>query len=70
MEAFFQVLSNFGFPIALSIYLLFRFEKVLEGLQQIIRDLVQKNTDLLTEIKVLKEGIGELRNKLLSRRRK
>jgi len=42
----------------------------LEGLQQIIRDLVQKNTDLLTEIKVLKEGIGELRDKLLTRRGK
>jgi len=70
VEDFFKIISNFGFPIALSVYLLFRFEKVLEGLQQTIRDLVQKNTDLLTEIKVLKKSIGELRDKLMSRRGK
>lgn len=70
MQDFFEILSNFGFPIALSVYLLVRFENILAGLQQTIRDLVQKNTDLLDEIAALKNIIGELKDRLISRRGK
>jgi preprotein translocase subunit SecF len=33
------VLGNFGFPIAISIYLLIRFEKKLENLESVIGEL-------------------------------
>lgn len=36
------ILGNFGFPIALAIYLLFRFEKKIEKLTEVIDQL--KNT--------------------------
>jgi len=82
MQEFFQILSNFGFPIALSCYLLFRFEKVLQSLQKTITDLVEtnkdlvikntelvnKNTEQLTEIKLIKENVKALRG-LLGRRK-
>ena len=34
MTDFVQILSNFGFPIALAVYLLFRFEKKLDALEE------------------------------------
>jgi hypothetical protein len=62
MEEFFQILTNFGFPIALSCYLLLRFEKVLENLTKTVCDLVTKNT-------ALEEAIDKLM-KSLSRKKK
>jgi peptidoglycan hydrolase CwlO-like protein len=74
MEAFFQILTNFGFPIALSVYLLLRFEKILEGLQKTITELVTKNTELVarndrlaTVIEVLQKSITNLRSSLKRR---
>lgn len=37
MTDFITILSNFGFPVAVSCYLLFRFEKKLETLEEAIR---------------------------------
>ena len=62
MQEFFQILTNFGFPIALSCYLLLRFEKILDSLRTEISTLIVKNTNLEIEVRELKE--------LLSRRRK
>jgi cell division protein FtsB len=69
MQEFLQILTNFGFPIALSAYLLLRFEKILDGLQKTNESLVLKNSELVTEIRTLKEGISDLRE-ILSRRKK
>jgi hypothetical protein len=33
------ILGNFGFPIAISIYLLVRFEKKIENLEEVILEL-------------------------------
>lgn len=36
MEAFFTAITNFGFPIVVAAYLLFRFENKLEKLEDAI----------------------------------
>lgn len=76
MQEFFQILTNFGFPVALSCYLLLRFEKILADLSKIIADLVTKNTaletknaDILMELKSVKENVVSLKA-LLARKRK
>lgn len=53
MQDFFTLISNFGFPVVVAGYLLFRFEKKLEQLEQ-------TNDDLVTEIRGLERQIGEL----------
>lgn len=58
MQEFFQILTNFGFPIALSCYLLLRFEKILENLQKTILDLVTKNTELEKSITSLRATLS------------
>jgi cell division protein FtsB len=70
MQEFLTILTNFGFPIALSVYLLMRFEKILDGLQKTNESLVLKNSELVTEIRTLKEGISDLREILSTRRGK
>lgn len=62
MEAFFQILSNFGFPIALSCYLLLRLEKILDSLQKTNSDLVNKNIELIKEVIEL-QGLIDKRKK-------
>ncbi|MBD8026793.1 YvrJ family protein [Ureibacillus sp. Re31] len=42
-----NLISNIGFPIAVSIYLLLRFEKKIEGLEQTIQKLT-------TEVELIK----------------
>ncbi|MEK9198891.1 YvrJ family protein [Ureibacillus sp. 179-F W5.1 NHS] len=42
-----NLISNIGFPIAVSIYLLLRFEKKIEGLEQTIQKLA-------TEVELIK----------------
>jgi hypothetical protein len=82
MQEFLQILTNFGFPIALSCYLLLRFEKILTALKdnigslvEVNEDLVAKNTELLTknneqltEIRLIKTNVKSLRS-LLGRKR-
>ena len=46
MTDFVTVLSNFGFPVALSLYLLFRFEKKIESLEKAIDELRELIKDL------------------------
>lgn len=53
MQDFITILSNFGFPVAVASYLLFRFEKKLEILEQSNRDLsvnIQKLTEAIETI--------------------
>lgn len=39
MPQWIMILGNFGFPIAITIYLLIRFERKLEKLEQVIINL-------------------------------
>jgi peptidoglycan hydrolase CwlO-like protein len=63
MQDFFNILSNFGFPVAVASYLLFRFEKKLEDVTKTNSDLIQQIEELKREILELKETIKELRRK-------
>lgn len=51
MEQFYDFIKNFGFPIALSAYLLMRFEKILLALANDIRNLIEKINDFAEIIK-------------------
>ena len=62
MENFFSVVSNFGFPVAVAGYLLFRFEKKLETLEQANQQLIQTNTRLIDQGKQNTDKlIGEIK---------
>lgn len=50
MDEFFKIISQFGFPIALSVYLLIRFEKILEDLRAVVANLADKVDDMTKEI--------------------
>jgi cell division protein FtsB len=63
MKEFFDIIANFGFPVAVASYLLFRFEKKLEQLEK-------TNEELVTEVKALKEKVAELEETILTLRRK
>lgn len=54
MEEFFKLVTNFGFPIVVAGYLLFRFEHILSNL-------VILNTELNNKVASLKEEIIELK---------
>ena len=70
MQEYFTIISNFGFPVAVASYLLFRFEKKLEDLERVNGDLVNKvlglqslsldNKKLLKEVDSLKTDIKSL----------
>lgn len=49
MEDFFTAITNFGFPIVLSAYLLLRFEKKLDDLTQSIDKLDGSISDLVRD---------------------
>lgn len=58
MEDFFNAVSNFGFPIVLTAYLLLRFEKKLDDLKDSIagRDGLNNTLQsLTTEIKAMRD---------------
>lgn len=57
MQEFTTILSNFGFPVAVASYLLFRLEKKMESFEQ-------SNRDLSQTIKTLTDAIDELKNKI------
>ena len=48
MEELLKAISNYGFPIVISIYLLTRMELKMEQLAQSIRDLAKSITDGFT----------------------
>jgi hypothetical protein len=62
MQDFFTIISNFGFPVAVASYLLFRFEKKLEILEQTNQELVKINNRFILEVKQLKRKIIEIEN--------
>jgi cell division protein FtsB len=63
MQDFVNILSNFGFPVTIACYLLFRFEKILEKLTIKNEDLSDNIVDLKNEIKDLKDEIKCLRER-------
>jgi peptidoglycan hydrolase CwlO-like protein len=73
MQEFFTILSNFGFPVAVASYLLFRFEKKLEDLTKTngklvdeVESLKQINADLLKDIKHVQSKINQLEKIIVS----
>lgn len=70
MQDYLTIISNFGFPVAVASYLLFRFEKKLEDLERVNGDLVNKvlglqslsldNKKLLKEVDSLKNEVRNL----------
>jgi len=63
MTDFFTIISNFGFPVAVASYLLFRSEKKLEQLEK-------TNDEMIQEIKDLKGKILELEKIIISLKRR
>jgi cell division protein FtsB len=61
MQEFFTIISNFGFPVAVAGYLLFRFEAKLESLCTLNNKLAEEIKDLKQQIIDLKEEIKELK---------
>jgi hypothetical protein len=56
MEEIFKAITNFGFPVVISIYLLVRFEGKIDKLEQAIKGengLIVKLNDLIDEVQRL-----------------
>lgn len=53
MQEFFTIIGNFGFPVAVASYLLWRSEKKLESLELV-------NKQLVDEIKTLSDKVEDL----------
>jgi len=53
MTEFFQAISNFGFPVVVAGYLLFRFESKIERLGDTMGNLEKAIQDLITEVHIL-----------------
>ena len=51
MQEFFSLISNFGFPIVVAGYLLFRFENKIEKLDSSINSLADEVKELKNEIR-------------------
>ena len=51
MDEYIQIISNVGFPIAITLYLLTRFEKKLEKLDKSIMKLEDTINELRLQIK-------------------
>jgi len=60
MQEFFTIISNFGFPVAVASYLLFRFEKKLEALELANEQKIQKIDELTDDVKSLTRKINEM----------
>lgn len=56
MEEFFTAISNFGFPVVVAGYLLFRFENKLEKLDDSISGLKSTINELIIEVRNSKKG--------------
>jgi hypothetical protein len=61
MQDFFTIISNFGFPVAVASYLLFRFEKKLEELAEVNRQLTDTIKELQLKILELEQIIKRVR---------
>lgn len=60
MQEFTTILSNFGFPVAIASYLLFRFERKLEMLEVTNQTKVQAINALTAEVGAMKTKITDL----------
>ena len=60
MDQLFSMIENLGFPIVLSIYLLFRFEKKIDKLDDTITldvlEDINKDTNSIKNIQINQEG--------------
>lgn len=52
MEEFFTAISNFGFPVVVAGYLLFRFENKIDSLDDTISKLKDSINELRTEVTI------------------
>ena len=57
MTDLFTAIGNFGFPIVVASYLLFRFEKKIEVLSQNIQANTQITKDLIKALETSSKGI-------------
>ena len=57
MTELFTAIGNFGFPVVVAGYLLFRFETKLEKLDASISD---PNNGLIVQLKALKDSVDHL----------
>jgi len=55
MTDLFQAISNFGFPIVVAGYLLFRFENKIDNFGSLISNLEKTMQELVHEVKNLRE---------------
>jgi hypothetical protein len=55
MEQLFTLISSYGFPIVLSIYLLLRFESLLRGLKESIDTLILLSNIESADLRKLKK---------------
>jgi len=53
MTEFFEAISNFGFPIVVAGYLLFRFENKIEKLDDSMEKLKEAINSLINEVRIL-----------------
>lgn len=61
MADFVTILSNFGFPVAVACYLLFRFEKKMDKLEETNAKLVDKVLGFSQQVNDLEDIIKEIR---------
>lgn len=66
MEPYVQILSNFGFPVSVASYLLFRFEKKLDTLESTNRQLVDRVTAMALTNQQLLEKIERLEDDIVN----
>lgn len=57
MQEFFTLIANFGFPIVVAAYLLFRFENKIDKLTESITQNNTATNKLATEVKNLKNEV-------------
>lgn len=61
MPDFFTAISNFGFPVVVAAYLLFRFENKIEKLDKTVSDNTQSTLKLVDTIKDLSKKVEKLK---------
>ncbi len=59
MEEFFTLISNFGFPIVVAAYLLFRFENKIDKLSDVIAQNSKVTDDLSNQVRELRNTIDK-----------
>jgi len=64
MESFFEIIANFGFPVAVAGYLLFRFENKIEKLD----DSICGEAGLIAQVRQLKKAIEDLTKEIEKQR--